>query len=352
MDSIEGINVWKISRRLLFRYYPAWFFLNLFMQCLHSHFEGILRFMGYVLYDMVSMPLLLLHVVIPIIIFKPVKLYNRLIVMILSLFIFTVLYTIAGIIWNSPDPSLIPIRVLKNVILNGQMFFLMGFGICILFHHEEKQYITENRIIKEREKRINNEKIITETYLRLLQAQIEPHFLFNTLTSILSLSKKDLQKAKKMLNNFMQYLETTLDKTRASVTTIGQDIELLKAYLEIFKVRMGKRLQYSVKVDDEVTDLPFPSMLIQPIVENAVKHGLEPKIDGGKINIHVKMIEDDRIRWNIEDTGLGMSDKANKGTGLSNIKERLKSLYGDEGHLTLMDNKPSGVKVTLEVPYV
>ena len=148
MDSIEGINVWKISRRLLFRYCPAWFFLNLLMQCLHSHLEGILRFIGYVIYDMVSMPLILLHAVIPIVIFKPVKLYNRLIVMILSIFIFAVLYTIAGIIWKSPDPFLIPIRDLRNAILNGQMFFMMGFGICILFHHEEKQYITENRIIK------------------------------------------------------------------------------------------------------------------------------------------------------------------------------------------------------------
>jgi sensor histidine kinase YesM len=272
--------------------------------------------------------------------------------MIISSLIFAVLSMIALDLMFHPELSLSHIRFSKNMILNGQVILLAGCLICICFYNEEKQYITEKRTIKEREKRIKNEKMVTETYLRLLQAQIEPHFLFNTLTSILSLSKNDPQKAKKMLNNFMQYLETTLSKTRASVTTIGQDIELLKTYLEIFKVRMGKRLQYSVKADDEVKNLPFPSMLIQPIVENAVKHGLEPKIDGGKINIQVKMIEDDRIRWNIEDTGLGMSDKANKGTGLSNIKERLKSLYGDEGHLTLMDNIPSGVKVTLEVPYV
>ena len=109
-------------------------------------------------------------------------------------------------------------------------------------------------------------------------------------------------------------------------------------------------LLFSIGGDDEIKNIPFPSMFIQPIVENAIKHGLEPKIDGGEINIKVKTIEGDRIQWKIEDTGLGMSDKADKGTGLSNVIERLKSLYGDDGHLTIMDNKPSGVKVTLEVP--
>ncbi|MGD9160787.1 MAG: histidine kinase [Desulfobacteraceae bacterium] len=193
--------------------------------------------------------------------------------------------------------------------------------------------------------------MITETHLRLLQAQIEPHFLFNTLTSILSFSTKDPNKAKIMHNNFKQYLKTTLSKTRSSVTTIGQDIELIKAYLDIFKVRMGERLQYSIEADDEVNDLPFPSMLIQPIIENAIKHGLEPKIEGGEIRIKVTKTKKGRLCWNIEDTGLGMPDNADMGTGLTNIMERVEALYGDEGHFTLEDNKPSGVKVTLEVPY-
>ena len=138
--------------------------------------------------------------------------------------------------------------------------------------------------------------MITETHLRLLQAQIEPHFLFNTLTSILNFSIKDPNKAKIMHNNFKQYLKTTLSKTRSSDTTIGQDIELIRAYLDIFKVRMGERLQYSIKADDEVNDLSFPSMLIQPIIENAIKHGLEPKIEGGEISVQVKKINNKIIK--------------------------------------------------------
>jgi sensor histidine kinase YesM len=350
MDNAQVINTWKISRGILFRHYPPWFFISLLFALL-GHSQGAPFIKSLIIY-MILMPLIHLFTVIPIVIFRPVKSFNRLMVMVISSLIFVVLYTIALNLMFSPDPSLSLIRILILNIHVCQLFFVIGCCFCIYFYNEEKQYIAEKRSIAERIKRINNEKMITETHLKLLQAQIEPHFLFNTLTSILSLSKNDPQKAKKMLNNFMQYLETTLTKTRANVTTIGQDIELLKAYLEIFKVRMGKRLRYSVKADKNLMDLPFPSMLIQPIVENAVKHGLEPKIDGGEINIKVKMIEGDRIRWDIVDTGLGMSDKANKGTGLSNVMERVKSLYGHEGHLTLMDNKPSGVIVTLEVPCV
>jgi sensor histidine kinase YesM len=155
-----------------------------------------------------------------------------------------------------------------------------------------------------------------------------------------------------MHDNFMQYLKTTLSKTRSSVTTIAQEIELIKAYLDIFKVRMGKRLNYIIETDDEVNDLPFPSMLIQPIVENAIKHGLEPKIEGGKIRIKVSKKERDVLCWEIEDTGLGMSEKSKLGTGLSNVMERIEALYGKEGHLKVKESRPSGVKVILEVPYV
>ena len=154
-----------------------------------------------------------------------------------------------------------------------------------------------------------------------------------------------------MQKNFIRYLKTTFGKTRESITTIGHEIDLIEAYLDIFRVRMGKRLSYKIEFDKELRDIPFPSMLIQPIVENAVKHGLEPKIDGGGIDIRIDRIEGGRIRWCIEDTGLGMSDTANKGTGLSNTLERMKTLYGNEGRLTIMDNQPTGVKVTLEMPY-
>lgn len=351
MDNTEGINVWEISRRLLFTLCPAYFFLSLFWTLL-THLGGYGYFIQDFIVAIILIPLGYIFIVIPIVIFKPVKSFNRRTIMIISSLIFTLLSIISIDLIFHPEQSLSHLRFSKNMIINGQLIFLLGCGICYWFYHEEKQYITEKRTIKEQEKRINNEKMITETYLRLLQAQIEPHFLFNTLTSILSLTDTDLQKAKKMHDNFMQYLKTTLSKTRSSVTTIAQEIELIKAYLDIFKVRMGKRLHYTIETDDEVNDLPFPSMLIQPIVENAIKHGLEPKIEDGEIRIEVTKGERDRLFWEIEDTGLGMSEKSKLGTGLSNIMERIEALYGKEGSLRIKENQPSGVKVILEVPYV
>lgn len=352
MDNIEGINVWGISRRFLFLYFPGYFLI-----CLLAAFIGPLKgnwkyFIEDLIFFIPLMPLLLLFTVIPIAIFKPIKSFSRRTIMIISSLIFTVLFIIALVLVFSTESSLSPFHLAKWVINMGIGTFWIGCFTCIYFYHEEKQYITEKRIIEERIKRINNEKMVTETYLRLLQAQIEPHFLFNTLTSILSLTDTDLQKAKKMHDNFMQYLKTTLSKTRSSVTTIAQEIELIKAYLDIFKVRMGKRLNYTIETDDEANDLPFPSMLIQPIVENAIKHGLEPKIDGGKIRIKISKKERDRLNWEIEDTGLGMSEKSHLGTGLSNIMERIEALYGKDGHLKIKESRPSGVKVILEVPYV
>ncbi len=189
-----------------------------------------------------------------------------------------------------------------------------------------------------------------ESRLKLLQAQIEPHFLFNTLTSIVSLDDTDPQKAKTMQINFIQYLRATLVKTRSGIATIAQEIDLICAYLDIFKVRMGDRLKYSIDVSSDIKSLPFPSMLVQPIVENAIKHGLEPKVEGGEIFIQA-MKSGRTIRWEIADTGLGLSEKENLGTGLSNIIDRIDSLYGSEGQVIMEENRPSGLKVIIEVPY-
>ena len=347
------INVLEISRRLLFGYFPVWFLIFLIVLVLPLQVEGPAFYIVILISCMILTFVMYLIAIIPIVVFKPERSFTRRLVMILSLLIYSYLnylsYDSLVNLFPSINSGFYTISELKVISFLNNV--TLGSYICWIFYIEEKQYISEMRTIEERNKRTYNEKKLTEIHLRLLQAQIEPHFLFNTLTSILGLGKKDPQKAKEMQKSFMQYLKTTLNKTRASITTIGHEIELIKAYLDIFKVRMRKRLTYSIGVDDDIKNVPFPSMLIQPIVENAIKHGLEPKIDGGEINVEVKTVEGSKIQWIIEDTGLGISDKADKGTGLSNTMERIKSLYGNEGRLTIMDNKPSGVKVTLEVPY-
>ena len=240
------------------------------------------------------------------------------------------------------DPQLI------HIVFLGIFF---GSIISYFFFSREKISAAKTRIQEERMKSLASEKEKAETNLRLLQAQIEPHFLFNTLSNILSLIDTDLENGKSMLVDLIHYLRTSLSKTRAETNTIAQEMELLQAYLNLFKVRMGKRLHYKISVPDNIKDFPFPSMLVQPLVENAIKHGLEPRIGGGEISIKAEKAGD-ILRLEVADTGIGLHEGDIPGIGLSNIRERLQSLFSEKGRLTLKDNQPSGLKAIIEVPYV
>ena len=236
--------------------------------------------------------------------------------------------------------------ILRYFILSS----IFGVVVCYFFFSKEIIAAKEKLLQEERLKRLETEKKAVEANLRLLQAQIEPHFLFNTLSNIRSLLDNDLDKGKLMLEDLMHYLRTTLSKTRSFVTTIGAEIEIVESYLNIFKIRMGKRLSYKVSIPDALKTIPFHPMLIQPLVENAIKHGLEPKINGGEILINGS-IDGDMLRIEITDTGVGFSENSNPGMGIDNIKERLKYLYGERGQLILKENLPSGLKTVIEVPY-
>lgn len=351
MNNYQPVDAIKITKRIFIQYFPVWILYTFFTSLLLKQVWGMEGFVSNFIGMLGRPAIMYIFAILPVIFFKNMPIIPRRIcfatvcLIVMGIDSFMHLPLVDDFSFNRPLEVIIP-----------QTYGLMIDLTCVIvacwfYFMEEKQYMTETKTIAEENIKANNEKKVTETYLKLLQAQIEPHFLFNTLTSILVLSEKEPQKAKIMHDNFMQYLKATLEKTRASITTVGQDLELIRAYLDIFKVRMGKRLQFSIEADGEIVDLPFPSMLIQPIVENAIRHGLEPKIDGGEIRIKVTKQEGDRLRWEIEDTGTGMSEKADMGTGLSNVIERIETLYGKDGHFSIKDNKPSGVKVTLEVPY-
>ncbi len=273
-----------------------------------------------------------------------------------ALFLAGILCIVAGLAWNvvvegagagaGAGPSGDSLFSRRSALLGvSSVFYVMFF-----FHVQERLSYFRAMIEDEQGKKVSNENRLTESRLKLLQAQIEPHFLFNTLTSIVALDETDSESAKRMQLNFIQYLEASLVRTRSGKTTVRGEADGIRAYLELFKIRMGRRLGYSIDVEEETRNAPFPSMLIQPIVENAVKHGLEPKIDGGDISITVKK-RGDRLRWEIADTGLGMSEEAVPGVGLSNIIERLDYIYGDKGQLILEENSPRGLKVIIEAPH-
>jgi len=280
--------------------------------------------------------------------FKFVKPFMQLMIIIAALTIGSFIGVLLGTVVAGIGPSLFFQKYsLIQMIILGLLF---GSIISYFFVSRETISATKALIQQERIKRLTSEKKAVEGNLKLLQAQIEPHFLFNTLSNILSLLETDLDKGKHMLEDLTHYLRTSLSKTRGNITTIGQEMEMIRAYMNIFKVRMGDRLRYTITVPDNLKDLPFYPMLIQPLVENAIKHGLEPKIEGGEVSISGEKIGD-TLRFEIADTGLGLYKDSALGTGLSNIKARLQSLYGDTARLILEENHPCGLKAIIEVPH-
>jgi sensor histidine kinase YesM len=174
--------------------------------------------------------------------------------------------------------------------------------------------------------------------LRALQAQIEPHFLFNTLANAIALVDYEPQQAKRLLEQFNEYLRATLSASRRVHTTLGDELQLLERYLVLMQLRMGSRLSYAIDVPEALRSLPFAPLLLQPLVENAIEHGLEPKVDGGRLVIRAER-SGDEVSVQVQDTGLGAaargSARQDKGVGLANVRERLLALWGPTARLDI-----------------
>lgn len=207
-----------------------------------------------------------------------------------------------------------------------------------------------------RHRELDAERRATEARLRLLQGQIEPHFLFNTLANVLSLLEHDTPKAREMLESFVDYLRSSLGSLRRDQHTLGDELVLIEAYLRVVGIRMDDRLRWTVDVPDALRRAPLPALTLQPLVENAIVHGLEPKLDGGQVRVHA-VAERGRLRITVEDDGLGLpaageSRRHHAGTGLAcrNIRERLQQQHGNAASLEIASASPQGVRATLTLP--
>jgi signal transduction histidine kinase len=203
--------------------------------------------------------------------------------------------------------------------------------------------------------RLEAEKRSIEAQLKMLQAQIEPHFLFNTLANVASLIRREPPLAGSLLDALIRYLRASLMRTRAEGGTLGDEMALLRAYLEVLSIRMGERLRYEFDVAPELLSTPFPPMLLQPLVENAIHHGLECKVEGGMVRVVAQRI-DGMLNVTVSDDGLGISETApasvrpGSGLGLANIRARLAALYGSRGRLTLTTKVGAGVTAVVSLP--
>ena len=231
-------------------------------------------------------------------------------------------------------------------VLIGLFFGIIAAITYLLFERVERLAL-EN---KQRQLRqAESAKREMEAQLKMLQAQIEPHFLFNTLANVGSLIDSDPLLSKRLLERLNDWLRLALQRARSGNTSLGDELDMLENYLQISKIRFGERLHWSMDTPEDVRHASFPPMLLQPLVENAVQHGIEPKLGGGVISIRAD-IAHDTLRISVSDDGGGLHIASGTGTGITNIHARLFALYGEAGKLTLENNAEGGLTAILELP--
>ena len=194
------------------------------------------------------------------------------------------------------------------------------------------------------------EKELSVAKLALLHAQVEPHFLYNTLASAQLLTRSDAAKADEMIGHLITYLRHSVPRADDALSTLGEEIDRSRAYLDILKIRMGERLTPDVQVPETLKRVPFPPMMVQMLVENAIKHGLETLPGGGSVWVFARE-RDGKVSVTVADDGAGFNEhSAGTGIGLKNVRERLKLAYGGDASFSIVSNFPRGVAATITVP--
>lgn len=252
---------------------------------------------------------------------------------------------IIGLFELKPDPGYLQ-RVSFAFGVNFQSSLLTYW--VILFAWYAVDYYSKYR---DREVRATQlEAQLSQAQLQALKMQLNPHFLFNTLNSVSSLMYTDVESADAMLARLSEFLRLTVDRDLEQEIPLDQELEFVRQYLEIEKIRFEKRLRVRIDVDAEARLAMVPSLALQPLVENAIHHGIAPRREGGAIEIHAQR-EDGLLRVSIVDDGLGRRNDARERVGLANTRARLEQLYGSKQSLTLTDVAPRGLRVDIVIPY-
>jgi len=261
---------------------------------------------------------------------------------------------LASLLLGQPILSLIPEHS-DNIIAVVVLTFLVCFGATVFFWNRQQMAALQAHASEV-------EKHAVLAQLQTLQAQIEPHMLFNTLATLQSLISTDPLQAELMLNQLVQYLRTTLSASRADSSSLQQEFDLIKAYLGLMSLRMGLRLSYTLQLPAHLGRLRLAPMLLQPLVENAIKHGLEPKVEGGNCTVRAA-VHNDMLVLSVLDTGVGLPTTVSLNQppaqkepvigmhfGLDNIRERLSTLYGPLAELIITHNVPAGAMAQITIP--
>lgn len=231
----------------------------------------------------------------------------------------------------------------------GAVFF--GAIAAYYFYAHSRLLEAEALARDERLRRVEQEALAARAELRLLQAQIAPHFLFNTLSNAVGLIDSDPPAARAMLFDLTALLRVALKRTRREDTALGEELDFTRAYLAIMARRMGERLSWRIDAAPETLGLRVPPLLLQPLAENAIRHGLEPKNAGGELVITCQR-DANTLEIRVADSGMGLSGTAagGHGMGLANVRARLAARYGTAASLELAENAAGGVTAKLAIP--
>jgi signal transduction histidine kinase len=239
----------------------------------------------------------------------------------------------------------------QNFCLNVISGFANGMLVSLFFLVKFREQRAATALHRAEAERHLLSKQTVEAELKMMQAQVEPHFLFNTLASVHYLTETDPREANRLLGHLIEYLRAALPQLRASSTTLGKEGRLVSAYLNILQMRLGARMGFTLDLPPELADHPLPPNMLLCLVENAVKHGIEPAAEGGTIAIAARAVAGDLV-VTVTDSGRGPAAAApgGQGVGLANIRERLATLYGGRGAFDLESLPQGGTRATLTVP--
>jgi hypothetical protein len=260
--------------------------------------------------------------------------------------------------FTMPEALLRGANPFKALLIEGALAPILPMGLVItgltmtIIATNERRLKRENAAALQQQQIAEAGQLLAEARLRTLQAQIEPHFLYNTLSNVVSLIGSEPDKARHMLERLIDFLRASLSASRAEQATLGAELDLAGAYLDLLAVRMGARLRWRIEADEACRATPIAPMLIQPLVENAIMHGIEPKLEGGEIVVRAAC-SDALLRVEVSDDGMGLGNappRPGGGVGLTNLRERLRSLHGSKAQLQLLENEAGGVTSRLLLP--
>jgi signal transduction histidine kinase len=248
------------------------------------------------------------------------------------------------------------VRRMLDISRDLLILFIVSGGMALPSYFSEQRRWAEHRRREELE-RLSAQKSESDLKLTVLQAQVEPHFLFNTLASVRSLVATDPQRAAHTIDALAQHLRATLPKLRAetgtSRSTLGEQFDICASYLELMKIRLGERLRVSLKLPDDLRQVPFPPLLLISLVENAIKHGAEPKTGATQITLSARSLSggpQQRLEVCVEDDGAGLTVGLGEGTGLANIRAQLLTRFGAGAAFELSQRASGGVLARVIVP--